>query len=403
MSDRPCFFRILNLVVAVAVIIGETTLTPTLLVVAQTAQPNPLEQPIKDSLLPSRERSLTPFERRRLQDALDRMNDDAMAQLQANDANKAFEIWYRELRLRRVFGRIEEVNALGRVGQIAWQKTRKEDVQFISQRLQTVQQEVEKEGGFNSDLLNAFATAYGKLRDINSSIEINQKILANVPQSNISDREKVLNQLGNLYLAKFDYPNAAKIYEEFLKISQAQGDTDNKEIYLEQLAEIYSQSSQPKKAVTIKEQLLQNYQDSNNSQAIPELKIEIGDDYLALKKPERASQSYQQAFDLAWSLQEYGTASDALNKLGDLYQNYDRTDYALQIYQQLIRVEQQSYNYYDLMNTYDRIGQIYLKQNNYPQALAAFQKGLEIARSLDERQDYFLKQIERVNTQINKQ
>jgi tetratricopeptide (TPR) repeat protein len=51
------------------------------------------------------------------------------------------------------------------------------------------------------------------------------------------------------------------------------------------------------------------------------------------------------------------------------------------------------------MQTYDRIGQIYLKQKNYTQALTAFQQGLEIARSLKYREDYFLSQIEQINSQ----
>ncbi|AFY77253.1 tetratricopeptide repeat protein [Pleurocapsa sp. PCC 7327] len=403
MSDRTYFSRILNSIVAVAIIFLETAVIQEYKAIAQSEQtnrPDPLEQPIEDSLLPSRRRSLTPFEVRRLREALDALNAEAQVQLQAGDANKAFEIWYRELRLRRTLGRLEEIDALGRVGQIAWEQERSQDVQIITKHLNVVQQEAESEASLSPELLKAFATAYQQVHNINNSIEIYQKILDNARQEkDTSAEEEALKKLGELYLAKFDYPNAAKIYEELLKRSQSRSNSYNEGIYLQKLAKIYSQALRPKNAVRIKEQLAENYQNNQITLALAELKLEIGADYETLKQPEKASQNYQEAFSLAWSQQEYGTAGDALIKLGNLYQAYNQDDYALQIYQELIKVEQQSYNYYGLMQTYDRIGQIYLKQKNYPQALTAFQQGLEIARSLKYREDYFLSQIKQINSQ----
>jgi tetratricopeptide (TPR) repeat protein len=402
MGDRIYFSRILKSLVALMAIILATTVTQEFQSVAQTTQSNPLEQPIQDPLLPSRQRSLTPFEVRRLREAMDSMNADAQTQLQAGNADKAFEIWYRELRLRRSVSRLEEIQALGRVGQIAWERTRREDVQIINKRLSVIQQEAEAEAPLNPELLNAFATAYQQVHSLDNSLNIYQKILANARQKeDVVAEEETLKTLGKLYLDKFDYPKAAEIYEDLLKRSQAKSNTYEEGIYLQQLAEIYSQALQPENAVRIKEQLVDNYLNNQKVMALPELKLAIGSDYETLKQPEQASQNYQEAFSLAWSLQQYGTAGEALNKLGNLYQTYNQDDYALQIYQELIKVEQQSYNYYGLMNAYDRIGQIYLKQNNYSQALIAFQKGLEIARSLSYRQDYFLTQIQQINNPKN--
>jgi tetratricopeptide (TPR) repeat protein len=409
MSDRTYFSRLLNLAVVFAIILAGITIVREFKAVAQTETdrsnlPDPLEQPVRDPLIPSLDRPLTPFEVRRLREALDGLDAEAQAQLQAGNADGAFEIWYRELRLRRVLGRIEEINALGRVGKIAWDNTRRYDVQIITKRLNVVQQEAEAEAPLTSELLLAFATAYQQVHSINNSLDIYQKILANARKNqDVAAEEEALRQLGQLYLAKFDYLNAASIYEDLLKRSQAKSNSYDEGIYLQQLAEIYSQALQPENAVQIKEQLAQKYISAQNLQGLAELKIEIGADYEALKNPEQASQNYQEAFSLAWSLQQFGTAGEALSKLGDLYQAYDRDEYAMQIYQELIKVEQQAYDYYGLMQTYDRIGQIYLKQQNYPQALAAFQQGLQIARSLQYREDYFLSQIEAVNQQKNQQ
>ncbi|NJO94020.1 MAG: tetratricopeptide repeat protein [Hydrococcus sp. RM1_1_31] len=394
----------INLAIAVF-IFGLGTISQQTQVLAELPPPklDPLEQPVKDPLLPTaRERSLTPFERRRLREALDALNAEAQIQFQAGNIDRAFEIWYRELRLRRSLGRLEEIQALARVGQFAWDKTRKEDVQIINRRLNVSQQEAEAKAPLSPELLKAFATAYQQVHSIDSEINIYQKMLANTrQQKDPSAEEEVLKSLGQSYLAKFDYLNAGKIYEDLLKRAQAQKNAYDEGIYLQQLANIYNQALQPQNALRIKEQLAEIYLNKKQIQALPELKIEIGDDYQTLKRPELASQNYQEAFSLAWSLQQFGTAGDALTKLGDLYQDNNRDDYALKIYQELVKVKQQSYDYYGLMQTYDRIGKIHLKQNNYPQALAAFQKALELARSISYQEDYFSAQIEKINQQIN--
>lgn len=399
----PLSLKVLTLafLISISAAVGQQTQ-----VLAELPPPklDPLEQPVKDPLLPTaRGRSLTQFERRRLQEALDALNAEAQTQLQAGNIDEAFQIWYRELRLRRSLGRLEEIQALARVGQIAWDKTRKEDVQIITRRLTVSQQEAEAKKELSPELLKAFASAYQQVHSIDNTIDIYQKILANArQQKDVSAEEEALKSLGQSYLAKFDYFNAGKIYEKLLKRSQAQKNVYEEGIYLQQLANIYNQSLQPQNALRIKEQLAEMYLNNKQIQALSELKIAIGDDYQALKQPELASQNYQEAFSLAWSLQQFGTAGDALTKLGDLYQANNRDDYALQIYQELVKVKQQSYDYYGLMQTYDRIGKIHLKQNNYSQALVAFQKALELARSISYQENYFLGQIEKINQQINR-
>lgn len=359
---------------------------------------NPLEIPLEDPLIPPIPRPLTPLEQRKLREALDQLNADAQAQLDAGNDEAAFEIWYRELRLRRVLGRIEEVNALGRVGEIAWNKTRTEDVQIISKRIVTLQQLSEQEDPLSPAFLLALADAYAKLHSLDNSIIIYKKVLQNarVTQTPLTEKQ-ALQGLGRLYLAKFDYPNAALIYEELLEKAQAQQNTYEEGLYLQALAEIYTASLQPENAANIKQRLVENYLTTQKVEFIPPLKIDIGKDYQAMDQPELASQNYQEAYALAWSLQLFGAAADALTHLGDLYQTYDHQDYALQIYQNLLKVEQLSYNYYGLMKTYDKIGEIYLEKQQYQQALEAFQQGLILARSINYKQDHFLAQLQKVN------
>ncbi|MDJ0731868.1 MAG: hypothetical protein QNJ33_17950 [Crocosphaera sp.] len=363
---------------------------------------NPLEIPLDDPLIPPIPRPLTPLEQKRLRKELDKLNQEAQQELDEGNDNLAFEIWYRELRLRRVLGRIEEVNALGRVGEIAWNKTRTEDVQIISKRIVELQQLSEQEDPLSPEFLIALANAYAKLHSLDNSIIVYQKVLNYARENDSPFTEKeALQGLGRLYLSKFDYVNAAVIYEELLDIAQVEQNTYEEGLYLQALAEIYTASLQPNNSADIKQRLVDSYLAHEKIEFVPPLKIEIGQDYEALDQPELASQNYQEAYDLAWSLQLFGAAAEALTRLANLYSEYEQEDYALQIYQRLIQVEQLSYNYYGLMRVYDKIGKIYLKNKQYEPALSAFQEGLILARSLNHNQEHFLAQIQKVNEGMN--
>ncbi|MEQ8383586.1 MAG: tetratricopeptide repeat protein [Coleofasciculus sp. A1-SPW-01] len=376
--------------------------SPTLAQPAETNPPNPLElDTTGDPLLPNPpvERSLSPLERRRLREDLNQLNNQAAAELRAGNLEEAFDIWYREIRLRRVLGgRLEEVKTLGRVGEIAWSRNAKSQVQLITKRLETIQQNAEEEGELEPELLGALGQAYQQVRVPRNALAIYEQILADArQQGDLETQAETLETIAQLHLAWFDYPQAAAIYEELLAIAQARRDRVAEINYLQELLNIYKQSQEPENALRIKERLVDSYLNQDNYTQIPALKIGIGADYEALNQPEKASQSYQEAYALAWSSQQFAYASDALEKLAQLYLSYDQPDYALQVYETLIIVEQQSYNYYGLMQAYDQMGQIYLAQNKYSQALDAFQKGLELARSLQYRETHFARQIEKIN------
>ncbi|MGK7885321.1 MAG: tetratricopeptide repeat protein, partial [Crocosphaera sp.] len=300
---------------------------------------NPLELPLDDPLLPPVPRPLTPLEQKRLRRELDKLNQKAQEESNAGNDNLAFEIWYRELRLRRVLGRIEEVNALGRVGEVAWNKTRTEDVQIISQRIVELQELSEQEDPLSPKFLIALANAYAKLHSLDNSIIVYLKVLDYARENDTPFTEKeALQGLGRLYLAKFDYPRAAVVYEELLNMAELEQNTYEEGLYLQALAEIYTAALQPNNSANIKQRLVDSYLASQNIELVPPLKIEIGQDYQTLDQPELASQNYQEAYALAWSLQQFGSAAEALTKLASLYTEYEQEEYALEIYQRLIQV-----------------------------------------------------------------
>lgn len=361
---------------------------------------NPLEIIKPDPLLPQlpKKATLSPEQRASLRQTLDELNVQATALLQAEKVPEAFEIWYRELRLRRALGYVEEVQALGRVGEVAWQRTLKPDTKIITQRLQDIQQEAQKKKLMNLELQQALGQAYQQVRLFEPAVGIYEKILADAQtRSDAEAQETTLKTLAELNLAWFNYPKAAAAYEELLARAQTKSDRINEVFYLQQLVYVYDKAKQPANALKTKQGLIQNYLSQQDATKIPSLKIGIGTDYEALNQPQEASKSYQEAYALAWSARQFAFASEALKKLGTLYRSYNQPESALQVYEVLVKSEQQAFNFFGLMDAYDQIGQINLEKKNYPQALAAFQKGLEVAKSLKYQESYFVSKIEKIN------
>lgn len=361
---------------------------------------NPLDNGLfpHDPLLPS-SASLTPLQRRRLQENLDELDRQAQELDQAGQTDEAFTVWYRSLRGRQRLGELAEIAALGRIGQIAWEKNRKVDVGIISKRLDTLHNALTAKKAMTPELLTAFAQAYRQLHSLDSAIAVYQTIRQDAQQQKDYRREnEALSMLGELYLAKFNYPAAADAYEVLLKRAVAANNTYYEGLYLQKLGDIYQQASQPDNAIRIQEQLVDRHLQDKQIALIPELKIAIADHYLALEEAEKASQTYQEAYTLAWSIQQLSTAAIALDKLGDLYRSREQDNYALEIYKRLLRVQQQSYNYYGMMSTYEKIAQLYLDAQQPQPALTAYQQALSLARSLKHstKENTILNQIQAV-------
>ena len=365
--------------------------------------PNPLELKIPDLLLPQTQtgdRPLTVQEQQTLRAALDELNTQATKQFQAGQPEVAFETWYRELRLRRVLGPLEEVAALSRVGTVAWEENRTTDVRQITERLQAIQQQAQS----SSDLvlLRSLGQAYQQLRAKDLAVTVYEQILSAVrQQQDLAAEAGTLDTIGQLHLNWFSYTNAAATYQQLLTLVRNQGslpgaapDRTLSEIsLLQQLAYIYEQAKQPEPAIAVQQELLNLYQTQDPTQ-VPRVRLAIADNYQALGQRSRAIENYQAAYLLAQPLQQFAHASEALKRLGTLYRSQNELDAALRIYRFLVDVEAQSYNVYGRMNAYDNIGQIHIARQEYSQAVAAFQQGLTLAQQLKYQQVYFTQQIE---------
>ena len=362
---------------------------------------NPLNQKIESDLIPKTERDLSDFEKRRVADKMAELDQQAQAELKAGNEDQAFLIWYDVIKLSKYINVETEIKTISKVGAIAWEKSRNQELNFLTERLVKIESESTIKGKIKPELLPLFAEGYEALHNIDKSIEVNQQIFAIARQENNSSLiQTTLDKLGIFYLSKFDYYQALPIFEELLTLAQQNENYLQEGIYLRKLAEIEGAILKPENAINYKEKLAENLLVNQQVLQIPFIKLSIGDDYKIVDKPEQASQSYQEAFSLAWSLEQYATAGDALKKLGKLYQDYQQLDSALKIYDELIKIEQQSYNLYGLMNTYEQIGIIYQQQQDYVQARKFFEKALEIARNIKYKEDYFISKINQIDNPI---
>lgn len=368
---------------------------------------NPLDITKPDPLLPQwpLKKPLTPPQIQALTVALDELNKQASAQLQAGNVAEAFKIWYRELRLRRFLGPLAEVEALTRVADIALSQNQTTQVQLITQRLQVIYLEAQDRPPVDPQLLQALGNAFVLVQARQSALDVYQQILANArSRQDRLAQETALKTIAELNFGGLNFSEAAVAYEELLALSEAKVNRTpqmrlEEDIYLQQLAFIYNHSKQHQKALDIRTKILNRYRELKDPTQVATLKIAMGGDYEALGQLGQAAQYYQEAYTLAWSLQQFARAGEALQKLGALYRSQNELEAALQVYQVLVVVDQKGYNFFGMMNTYDQIGKIYLDRKAYTQALAAFQKGLELAKQLKYQEDYFTRQIAEVNQQ----
>lgn len=361
---------------------------------------NPLEMTEPDPLLPTMvlDRPLSPQEQIVLTTAVDELRTQAEAKFRAGDLPGAFDIWNRELRLRRVLGTAQEVESLSLVGEVAWSQTQTTEVRVITQRLQVIEQDLQKQTPLNYDLLMQIAEAYQKMRAQAPAVTLYEQLLVQAQQQkNIPQQQKILTALGDLHQSWFDYPNAIAAYRKLLAFARTKPDGAAEELYLQKLAMLYQENEQPNEAIAMQQKLVDIYKRKQEFNLIPSLKMVMGDSYLAAKRPDIAATNYQEAFAVSRSIQQYGYASEALQRLASLYRSLDRLDDVLVVYQLLIDVQQQSYDNLGIMNTYDQIGQIQRTQGNNSQAATSFRQGLQLAQQLKYKVGYFLTQLQEVS------
>ncbi len=348
-------------------------------------EPNPLTLPVNLPAAPSPE----------LRRQIEGLNAQAIAALKAGDPKAAFALWNQQLRLSRVFGPIEEVKALASVGQVAWDRSDTQQVRYISQRLQQIQQQ----GDGSESLLTELAAAYQVIRAPELALPIYNQALQQAQQSPQNPLRvfQLYNRIAQTHLDWFSYAKAAKVYGELLTVAKAQNDRPNQMAYAYQLAYVSEQSKRPAEAIAAWETLIPLYATTADPVLLARLQTQLANQYRLNQQFDQAEKTYQAAYRSAEAQKQPGFGGDALRQLGALYRAQKRPDAAIQVYDFLTTFETESgLNRYNAMDAYDRLGQVRLEKQDKPGAIAAFQQGLQIAQGLNYRVDYFTERLAQV-------
>lgn len=370
--------------------------------IAQNQLANPLEREIdsNDPLIPAGygKRELSAFEISRIAREIKQLEETATRELQQGNGDQAFELWYRQLKLVRAINTEVEIEALGKIGAIAWQSNRSWDLRNIANRLIMIEQEISVANA-DPKLLQPLATAYEQLRYLEQAIAIYQQILLkNKQQKNLVAEAENLTTLGKLYIAQFNYPSAATTYQELLTLAEAKSDSNQFNLnqvnfYLSTLSDLYDRTGQTQGVIATRKRLIGNYTASKKLERVAALELAIAGNYATLNQIQQAKEVYQQAVTLATAQQQLAIADAALDSLGKLYLKEGQEQEAIATFTQLLEIQQQSYNDYGLINTYDTLGKIYLSSGQNKPAKHYFQQALDLAQTLNYQVEYFKQQI----------
>ncbi len=356
-----------------------------------------------DPILPTAllQRSPSPLERRTIRETAEQLDRDARQQLAANENDRAFDLWFRALNLQRILGNNPEIIALGQVAEQAWEAGEKIELQAITQRLQTLEKDLKKQGDWLSPEAIALGLAYQQARDLSSANRLYEYQLAEAQSNNNpATISAILSQLVQVQWGSLNYPLAAKYTQQQLEILRSQPATRSSLLQerslLQSLSFFYQQTEDYLSAVTTLKDVLGLTLDLGLEAEAAPLQVSLAEAQSLAGEGAAAAQTYRQAYLKAQQQQQFDLAQDILFALGQLQEQRGELTEAIQVYEILRQVHRYSSNLVGLLESYDRLGQLYLQTNNPQLALEQFQKGLELSKRLRYREAEFAAQVARL-------
>lgn len=353
----------------------------------------------RDPLLPEIPvaRPLSPLEKSELEIALNQIALEAEQLYFLGQADRAFELWMREVRLRRIFGYAEEIQAMQRVGLRAWEDSRAQEIQLLTLRLRQIQTELLEQDSSNIFLFEAIAATFEVLRDIDSATAVYNTLIAQATSSNnVPERQRLLENLANLQEAWFRFEAAGKTYQALLGTLSSTSVSATEARYLAGGIRNYQNAGQLRTVIDYQRRLLRYYENTAALQAEPSLLLAIARNYRDIEELSEARNYYLTSYTKALAQNQSSVAKDVVQDLAVIYTRLGRPDDVLYLHRQQLAVEGLSYSGYGLMQVFDDLGQFYISQDNLEQAISAYQEGLILARYLGYREIYFQLQLQQL-------
>jgi tetratricopeptide (TPR) repeat protein len=346
--------------------------------------PNPLGILTSDPLLMDPNKVLSPLEKDQLRSALENLHQEGQQQFAQKKSDEAFLTWFRELRLRQALGFREEIFALAKVGETAWQNNRTRDLRDITERLQSIQTQIQSDSQSTTELNEYLALAYQVVRSPQLALSIHEprlvKLRTNAASQSPIEIFNTLNSMGQIHLDWFRYGKAQQTYQDLRELSRLAQDRTSEALYLIQLTYIAEQRRQPQDAIVPLQDLIQLY--ATQPEVQPALYLRLAQNYAAAQDWPNAERTYQATFNLSQSLSQNSYGSTALFELADAYKRTDRFKDAEQVYDYLVDAEQGVYNLHNAMKASDYLGQMRDRQQNYSGAIVAYEQAKALAQRL---------------------
>lgn len=352
----------------------------------------------RDPLLPTFpiRRQLSPLEKLELETQLDQLATQAETAYQLGETDRAFEIWMREVRLRRILGDGEELAAIRRVGVRVWEADRTQIAQLLTLRLEEIQADLLSPAASDLDLVEALAVAFEGLQDIDSALTVYNTLLDSATQADDVVRQiQLLERMGDLQSRWFRFESAAASYNRLLNLLG--GSTPSRRsVYLEQAIYTHENAGQLARAIAFQQELLRYYDGQGNLGARVPLQLAIARNYRDVERFDLAWVYYQSTYSLALELKHMGYARDVLADLTEIYGVLERPADVQYLLEQQLAVERLSYGGYGIMTVFAQLGQFHEVQGDIAAAIAAYREGLILATYLNHRQAFFLNRIQRL-------
>lgn len=353
----------------------------------------------RDPLLPELpvERRLSPLEKSALRVELNLLAAEAEQLYLAGQIDLAFEIWIREVRLRRILGYEAEIAAMQRVGLRAWENSRTEETQLITLRLRQIQTELLADSPLDISLLEDVAATFEVLRDIDSAIAIYETLIVRAAQQNDQlERQRLLENLAFLQQSWFRFAEAGDTYQSLLASLGSQSNLTKETEYLKGAIQNFQNAGSLRTAIDYQRRLVRLYEQTTQPQPIPPLLLAIARNYRTLGDLRQAQTFYMTTYSAALIQRQTDVASGALQDLADIYLDLGQSADVLYLYEQRLAVDRLSYNGYGLMETFDDLGQFYEAQADVAAAIDAYKEALILADHLDHRKAYFTLRLQRL-------
>ncbi|MEL6385539.1 MAG: hypothetical protein AAFQ89_24380, partial [Cyanobacteria bacterium J06626_18] len=302
----------------------------------------------RDPLLPELPvmRRLSPLEKVELEAALDELAAEAERLHFQGETDLAFQVWMREVRLRRVLGYEAEIQAMQRVGLRAWEDSRSQETQLLTLRLRQIQTELLNQEPLDIPLLESVAATFEVLRDIDSAIAVYETLIVRAAQAgDQEERQRLLENLANLQESWFRFEVAGETYQSLL-VANSGKDPVKQVQYLQGAIRNYQDAGELRTTVGLQRRLLAQYQTTSTVQPIPALLLAIARNYRDLEDLPQARTYYLTAHSTAFGQNQTNIAREAVEDLTEIYTVLERPNDVLYLYQQQIALDRLSYNGY---------------------------------------------------------